>query len=38
MQQIRKAKQEALARGDRDAAQRLDAEERGLWARITGQG
>jgi len=35
---LRNRKQEALSRGDRDAAQRLDAEERGLWGRIAGAG
>ena len=35
---LRAAKQDALTRGDRDAAQRLDAEERGLWERIAGTG
>ncbi len=35
---LRAAKQDALSRGDRDAAQRLDAEERGLWGRIAGAG
>jgi len=38
VQQVRTRKQEALTRGDRDAAQRLDAEERGLWERIAGGG
>lgn len=35
---LRSRKQDALARGDRDAAQRLDAEERGLWGKIAGRG
>lgn len=35
---LRNRKQDALARGDRDAAQRLDAEERGLWERIAEAG
>ena len=35
---VRTRKQQALTRGDRDAAQRLDTEERGLWERIAGAG
>lgn len=35
---LRARKQDALTRGDRDAAQRLDEEERGLWGKIAGEG
>ena len=35
---VRTRKQEALTRGDRKTAQLLDAEERGLWDKIAGEG
>jgi hypothetical protein len=35
---VRGRKQEALTRGDRETAQLLDEEERGLWGKIAGEG